>query len=213
MARLPPARGDELRALLWCNGQQPSETVVQGLLKGAVCFGVDGGADRAAEAGYDVEQVLGDLDSVDSDRWSGRTYELADQSSSDLAKSLSLLIERGYNEIDVVGSDGGATSHFLGSWAALCEAPSGAAIRLHHEDSVTHRLHPQEGEREFAMRSGDEFSVFALTPCRSVHLHGARWAMDGAPLTLSTEGLHNIASGESVRIKADGVVVVIVPQN
>jgi len=213
MARLPPARGDELRALLWCNGQQPSETVVQGLLKGAVCFGVDGGADRAAEAGYDVEQVLGDLDSVDSDRWSGRTYELADQSSSDLAKSLSLLIERGYNEIDVVGSDGGATSHFLGSWAALCEAPPGAAIRLHHEDSVTHRVHPQEGEREFAMRSGDEFSVFALTPCRSVHLHGARWAMDGAPLTLSTEGLHNIAAEESVRIKADGVLVVIVPQN
>ena len=213
MARLPPARGDELRALHWCNGQQPSETVVQGLLKGAVCFGVDGGADRAAEAGYDVEQVLGDLDSIDSDRWSGRTFELADQSSSDLAKSLSLLIERGYNEIDVVGSDGGATSHFLGSWAALCEAPPGAAIRLHHEDSVTHRVHPQEGEREFAMRSGGEFSVFALTPCRSVHLHGARWAMDGAPLTLSTEGLHNIASGESVRVKADGVLVVIVPQN
>ena len=78
---------------------------------------------------------------------------------------------------------------------------------------MTHRVHPQEGEREFAVRSGGEFSVFALTPCRSVHLHGARWEMDGAPMTLSTEGLHNVASGESVRIKADGVLVVIVPQN
>ncbi len=79
-----------MRALLWCNGQQPSKTVVEGLLEGAVCFGVDGGADRAAEAGYAVEQVLGDLDSIDADRWRSRTYELADQSSSDLAKSLSL---------------------------------------------------------------------------------------------------------------------------
>jgi len=202
-----------LRALLWCNGQQPSEAIVDGLLKGAVCFGVDGGADRAAEAGYEVEQVLGDLDSVDSDRWRGRTHELADQSSSDLAKSLSLLIERGYNEIDVVGSDGGATSHFLGSWAALCEVPSGAVIRLHHEDSVTHRVHPQEGEREFAVRSGGEFSMFALTPCRSVHLHGARWELDGTPMSLSTEGLHNVGSGESVHIRADGVLVVIVPRD
>ena len=202
-----------MRALLWCNGQQPSKTVVEGLLEGAVCFGVDGGADRAAEAGYEVEQVLGDLDSVDSDRWRDRTYELADQSSSDLAKSLSLLIERGYNEIDIVGSDGGATSHFLGSWAALCEAPPGAVIRLHHEDSVTHRVHPQEGEREFAVRSGGVFSVFALTPCRSVHLHGARWELDGAPMSLSTEGLHNVGSGKSVRIRADGVLAVIVPRD
>ena len=202
-----------MRALLWCNGQQLSKTIVGGLLEGAVCFGVDGGADRAAEAGFEVDQVLGDLDSVDSDRWLGRTYELADQSSSDLAKSLSLLIERGYNEIDVVGSDGGATSHFLGSWAALCEAPPGAAIRLHHKDSVTHRVHPQEGECEFAVRSGGEFSVFALTPCRSVHLHGAKWELDGAPMSLSTEGLHNVGLGDSVRIRADGVLVVIVPQD
>ena len=202
-----------MRALLWCNGQQPSKTVVEDLLKGAICFGVDGGADRAAEAGFEVDQVLGDLDSVDSDKWRGRTYELADQSSSDLAKSLSLLIERGYNEIDVVGSDGGATSHFLGSWAALCEVPSGAAIRLHHDDSVTHRVHPQEGERKFAVRSGGEFSVFALTPCRNVHLHGARWELDGAPMSLSTEGLHNVGSGESVHIRADGVLVVIVPRD
>ena len=202
-----------MRALLWCNGQQPSKTVVEDLLKGAICFGVDGGADRAAEAGFEVDQVLGDLDSVDSDKWRGRTYELADQSSSDLAKSLSLLIKRGYNEIDVVGSDGGATSHFLGSWAALCEVPSGAVIRLHHEDSVTHRVHPQEGEREFAVRSGGEFSMFALTPCRSVHLHGARWELDGAPMSLSTEGLHNVGSGESVHIRADGVLVVIVPRD
>ncbi|MED5159036.1 MAG: thiamine diphosphokinase [Candidatus Thermoplasmatota archaeon] len=202
-----------MRALLWCNGQQPSEAVVGGLLDRAVCFGVDGGADRAAEAGYEVEQVLGDLDSADLHRWRGQTHELADQSSSDLAKSLSLLIERGYTEIDVVGSNGGSTSHFLGSWAALCEAPPGAAIRLHHEDSVTHRVHPKEDGFEFAVSAGGEFSVFALTPCSSVHLHGARWELDGAPMSLSTVGLHNVGSGESVRIRADGILVVIVPRD
>ena len=202
-----------MRAVLWCNGQQPSAPISAGLVEGASCFGVDGGADRAAEAGYEVAQVLGDLDSADSDRWRGRTHKLVDQSSSDLAKSLSLLIERGYTEIDVVGADGGSTSHFLGSWAALCEAPPGAVIRLHHEDSVTHRVHPHDGECEFAVRSGAEFSVFALSPCLSVHLRGAQWELDGAPMSLSTEGLHNVGSGESVHIRADGVLAVIVPRN
>ena len=199
-----------MRALLWCNGQPPSDAVVSSLVEGVSCFGVDAGADRAAEAGYEVEQVLGDLDSADSSRWRGMTHELAEQSSSDLAKSLSLLIERGYTEIEVVGADGGSTSHFLGSWAALCEAPSGAAIRLHHEDSITHRMHPDDGEREFLVSAGEEFSVFALSPCQSVYLHGARWKLDGESMALSTAGLHNVGTGESVRIRADGVLVVII---
>ena len=201
-----------MRALLWCNGQQPSEIVVEGLLKGAVCFGVDGGADRAAEAGYEVDQVLGDLDSVDSDRWRGRTYELTDQSSSDLVKSIALLIERGYTDIDVVGSDGGSTGHVLGGWAALREAPGGAQIRVHHEDSITHRIHPQDGGTEFDIAEGQEFSVFALSPCRGVHLQGAAWNLDGVPLGLSTRGLHNRGTGEVVRISADGILAVIIPR-
>ena len=98
-----------MRALLWCNGQPPSDAVVAPLVEGAACFGVDAGADRASEAGYEVKQVLGDLDSTDSSRGRGITHKLADQSSSDLAKSLSLLIERGYTEIEVVGADGGST--------------------------------------------------------------------------------------------------------
>jgi len=183
---------------------------VSPLVEGTACFGVDAGADRAAEAGYEVEQVLGDLDSTDSSRWRGMTHEMADQSSSDLAKSLSLLIERGYTEIEVVGVDGGSTSHFFGSWAALCEAPPGAAIRLQHEDSVTHRVHPDDGEGVFLVSAGEEFSVFALSPCQSVHLNGARWELDGEPMGLSTAGLHNVGTGEPVRIRADGVLVVIV---
>jgi len=202
-----------MRALLWCNGQQPSEHVVQALLHaGSTVFGVDGGADKAARAGIAVEEVLGDLDSVELDQWEGRTHELPDDSSSDLAKSIALLIERGYADIDVVGSDGGSTGHVLGGWAALCEAPGGAQIRIHHEDSITHRIHPQDGGTEFDIAEGQEFSVFALSPCRGVHLQGAAWNLDGVPLGLSTRGLHNRGTGEVVRISADGILAVIIPR-
>ena len=112
----------------------------------------------------------------------------------------------------MVGSDGGSTGHVLGGWAALCEAPGGARIRIHHEDSITHRIHPQDGGTEFDISDGQEFSVFALSPCGVVHLQGAVWNLDGVPLGLSTRGLHNRGTGEVVRISADGILAVIIPR-
>jgi thiamine pyrophosphokinase len=201
-----------MRAILWCNGTQPPQSVIDAVLDdGVPVFGVDAGADRAAESGIEVEEVLGDLDSVDRSRWESTLHELPDQSSSDLAKSIALLIERGYTEIDVVGIDGGSPEHVLGSWAALCEAPGGARIRLHHEDAVTHRLHPLDGGLELDIGEGREFSVFALQPCKA-WVSGAKWEVDGEPMSFSTRGLHNVGTGEMVRINADGVLVVFSPR-
>ena len=201
-----------MRAILWCNGTQPSKSVIDAVLdEGVPVFGADAGADRAAESGVEVEEVLGDLDSVDRSRWESKLRELPDQSSSDLAKSITLLIERGYTEIDVVGIDGGSPEHVLGSWAALCEAPGGARICLQHEDAVTHRLHPRDGGLELDIDEGQEFSVFALQPCKA-WVSGAKWEVDGDPMSFSTRGLHNVGTGEIVRINADGVLVVFSPR-
>ena len=201
-----------MRAILWCNGTQPSQSVIEAVLdEGVPVIGVDAGADRAAESGIEVEEVLGDLDSVDGSRWEGKLHELPDQSSSDLVKSITLLIERGYTEIDVVGVDGGSPDHVLGSWAALCEAPGGARIRLHHEDAVAHRLHPRDGGLELEIGEGQEFSVFALQPCNA-WVSGAKWEVDGDPMSFSTRGLHNVGTGGSARINADGVLVVFSPR-
>ena len=201
-----------MRAILWCNGTQPSKSVIDAVLdEGVPVFGADAGADRAAESGVEVEEVLGDLDSVDRSRWESKLRELPDQSSSDLAKSITLLIERGYTEIDVVCVDGGSPDHVLGSWAALCETPGGARIRLHHEDAVAYRLHPRDGGLELDIGEGREFSVFALQPCKA-WVSGAKWEVDGDPMSFSTRGLHNVGTEEIVRINADGVLVVFSPR-
>ena len=194
-------------AMLWCNGETPSDRVIDGLVEGKTVFGVDGGADKAAESGYEGAEALGDLDSI-SQSWGGKTTELPDQSSSDLAKALNLLAQRGFQEIDVVGCDGGSSSHQLGNWAALCEALAGPTIRLHHEDSVTHRIHSEE--RELLIGEGTQFSVFALTPCNTVRIEGAQWELHDSMMSLSTKGLHNVSQSHSVRIAADGILAVMV---
>ena len=51
-----------MRAILWCNGENPNLNMISKLLEGATLFGVDGGADKAIAAGFEVTEVLGDLD-------------------------------------------------------------------------------------------------------------------------------------------------------
>jgi len=198
-----------VRAFLWCNGSTPASSVIDWVSSSdAPVFGVDGGADRAFESGIEVDEVLGDLDSVDDSAWEGRVVELADQGNSDLAKSLVLLIDRGFTDIDVVGVDGGEPDHVLGNWAAMLDAPAGATIRMHHESRVTTRVHPEEGELSVEMGQGESFSVFALEPGK-VWISGSKWEVDGDFLALSSKGLHNEGMGGFVSIRGEGVLAVI----
>jgi len=196
-----------VRAVLWCNGSPPHPSAIETVISDdVVVFGVDAGANRAAESGIEIVEVLGDLDSVEAGVW--RSVELLDQGASDLAKSLALLIERGFAEIDVLGVDGGEPDHVLGNWAALLDAPAGAIIRMHHENRVTTRVHPEEDEFSLEIGLGEAFSVFALEPGK-VWISGSKWEMEGEFLALSSRGLHNEGRGGIVSIRGEGVLAVI----
>ena len=202
-----------MRAVLWCNGSIPTESVVEWVLKsGAPVFGVDGGADKAHGLGVEVSEVLGDMDSIDESAWKGRTLPLNDQSFSDLVKSIEELMRRGFDEIEIVGADGGDPSHILGNWAAMNDASSGARIRIHHEEQVSTRIHPDDGEVSVEFEEGELFSVFAIGTGK-VWITGARWEVDGENLVLSTRGLHNEGTGGVVKIRGEGVLILISSRN
>ena len=198
-----------MRGVLWCNGSIPSKSVVEWVLSTeAPVFGVDGGADKARGLGIDVIEVLGDMDSVDESSWKGMTQPLNEQSFSDLAKSIEQLMDRGFEEIEIVGADGGDPSHILGNWGSMNDAPSGARIRIHHEEQVSTRIHPDEGEFSAEFEEGELFSVFSIGSGK-VWISGARWEVDGENLVLSSRGLHNEGTGDIVKIKGEGVLLLI----
>ncbi len=198
-----------MHAILWCNGDVTDPSIITPLLEGNVIFGIDGGAEKAEAAGFKVTEVLGDLDSVKQEDWRGRSTILPDDSASDLVKSLCHLKTKGYDEIDIVGIDGGCPDHILGIWAALTEAPDGMFIRMHHEHGMTIRLHPNDEEFQLIMPEGIEFSVFALEKCNAVSIKGAKWELDGVSLSFSTRGLHNQSVGEIISISTDGILAII----
>ena len=193
-----------MRAVLWCNGDIPSSEVIERVaLDDAELFGVDGGADKARVSGYTVCEVIGDLDSVDSGTWDVSMNKITDEGNSDLSKAIEVVIGRGFDEIDVIGAEGGSFGHQLGVIGALAETSGGSKVRLHHESGVTHRYHPSMGIMEMVIDRGVSFSVFALTGCGSVSLRGSKWELDGEPLELSTRGLSNEGMGVAVAVSAD----------
>ena len=198
-----------MRGVLWCNGSIPTESVVEWVLTtGAPVFGVDGGSDKAHSCGIEVVEVLGDMDSLDESAWKGRTLPLNEQTFSDLAKSIRELIHRGFDEIEIVGADGGDPSHILGNWAAMNDAPSGVRIRIHHEEQVSTRLHPDDEGFSAEFEEGELFSIFAIEAGK-VWISGAKWELHGDDLGLSSRGLHNEGIGDVVNIRGEGVLILV----
>ena len=198
-----------MRGVLWCNGSIPTESVVEWVLTtGAPVFGVDGGADKANDLGVEVVEVLGDMDSLDESAWKGRTLPLNEQTFSDLAKSIEELIHRGFNEIEIVGADAVSVASMFRNWGSMNDAPSGARIRIHHEEQVSTRIHPDEGEFSAEFEEGELFSVFSIGAGK-VWISGAKWELHGDDLGLSSRGLHNEGIGDVVNIRGEGVLILV----
>ena len=201
-----------MRAILWCNGEIPEEKITNSVMDGNVTvFGIDGGANNAHSLGIKVDEILGDMDSVDSELFNVSMTNLGDQSKSDLTKSLDLLIERGYKEIDIIGVDGGSTEHVLGIWASMYEAILGCKIRAIHRDRISYRYHPSDGNLKIRMKPGAEFSIFSMGKSESVTLTGAKWEIKNQELEFSTLGLHNICVENEICINSSGKLIVIYP--
>ena len=55
-----------MRALLWLNADGPSDELIARLIEGAdIVAGVDGGSDRAVSSGFEIDLIIGDMDSVE----------------------------------------------------------------------------------------------------------------------------------------------------
>ena len=69
-----------MRALLWLNADGPSDELIAQLIEGAdIVAGVDGGSDRAVGSGFEIDLIIGDMDSVELQDSTAPRVRLEDQ--------------------------------------------------------------------------------------------------------------------------------------
>jgi thiamine pyrophosphokinase len=180
---------------------------------------VDSGLHVAQDLGVAVDLVVGDLDSVATDRLERAVAAGAvvdrhpvDKDVTDLELGLDAALAAGTDRILVLASAGGRLDHLLGVVAVLA-APrlDGVEVEAHVGPALVLPVHQR---REFVGRAGELVSLLAVGgPAVGVRTEGLKWALDGATLEPGSGwGLSNrFVTGSAAVEVATGRLVVVIP--
>ena len=196
-----------MRGIAIIGGEGPGPSLLKKIVRGAgILAAADSGLAAAEEAGIRVDWVLGDMDSLDSlDRLEkyapNRLLRFPpDKDYTDTELALTLLREKGCDEIWIAGGGGGRIDHLL-------------AIRsLFERDDPPDRWFPGNGEirclNEGATVSaapppGSMVSVFPLgTEGWEAESSGLKWPLDGLTWERGSFGISNVAVRGSFEIRS-----------
>lgn len=149
-------------AIIFAGGEAIDLDVVEDLPEGAFVIAADSGLDQAALIGFQVDLIVGDLDSVSPDGLAGATgvpmeiYE-RDKDFTDLELALDAALRLDADRIIIVGGYGGRLDHHLANTSVISS--------------------PRLANRRVEWLAG-EAHVFVVHG--TVHLHG----MPGATVSL-----------------------------
>ncbi len=185
-----------------------------------LCVAVDGGARHAALLRVTPQILLGDMDSISAEllsKFKTTGTEIlchpVEKDYTDLELGLRLLSEKGFEEVHLIGLEGGRIDHVMATHAIFG-----------HEDFWGIRLWGYEKRSRFtSVRAGEKLAVkidvgerFSLIPITEkvsgVTLSGAKWNLSGADLRLGeSRGLSNIAKADqlSVSVRSGALILVL----
>jgi len=172
-------------------------------------FCADGGGDRALDWAKRPEKVIGDMDSVDTDRMESAGVELvriADQNSTDFEKCLGLVSAP---LMIGVGFLGGRLDHQLAVLNGLAKHPAQPVVLIGEDDVCF--LCPKLLQLDLPEQM--RVSLFPLTPARADSC-GLLWPLDGLDLSPTGQIATSNAArtgGVSIRV-LHGDLVCILPK-
>lgn len=190
-----------MKALIVANGEAPQAALVRDLASEAdIVVAADGGSRTAFDSDVTPDFIVGDLDSVENPA-SGfpedRIIRLSDQSATDLEKAVGFCIDRGCDEIDIVGAGGGRADHALANLSVLVVFRGRVKVRIVDDQFETSLVN---GATDIVGEPGTVVSLVALGVCTGVTTEGLRWKLQNDTLDFSPHGIHNELIGETATV-------------
>jgi thiamine pyrophosphokinase len=185
--------------------------------------GADGGAAQALAWGLSPDVVIGDLDSLPAETRAtlvaaGREFVVHPRAKdeTDLELALTYVVERGYQDVVILGALGGRLDHLLAN-ILLLTLPGFAQARIRIADGAEEALLLRGGEMiEFEGQPGDVVSLLPLGgDAYRVTTHGLAWTLTGDTLHFgATRGVSNemVAAAARVELEAGYLLIVHGPQ-
>ncbi len=204
------------KGILLANGTPPAKEVFRFLSDNGykTLFCADGGANSAYELSLTPDYVIGDLDSIRDDvkdHFSSRCeiihYERQDD--TDLEKSLKFAIEKGFEEVVLLGGTGDRLDHTICNLGIVLKFFGKITIKLVHDNSI---LVPYaDGEYVIKTIPNETVSLYGFNNETLITSEGLQYPLERIPLPFGVrESTSNVAEGYSVRLKIENGIVFVI---
>ena len=205
--------------IIFAGGDPIPPAAVVDLPADAFVIAADSGLDRAHESGFEIDLLVGDLDSISSDgRQAAATHGTrierhpVDKDATDMELALEAARRHGAQSVIVIGGHGGRQDHYLAN-ALLLPSPAFADLDIEWRAGQA-RLFAVHDALELAGRIGSSITLLAVGgPVHGVETRGLRWNLNGEDLEAgSTRGVRNEFQNEraSITVMA-GTLLVVIP--
>ncbi|MDR2259237.1 MAG: thiamine diphosphokinase [Treponema sp.] len=208
-----------MRGILFTGGEGPEPETCRCLAEGAALIAAaDSGLVRAEAAGLRPDWVLGDMDSLDDPRRletypPGRVLRHPrDKDYTDTELAFSFLLEKGCDEIWLIGGGGGRADHLFALRSLFERDPCPARWITAGEDMYCLK---GPGELALSIAAGGLLSVFPLGDGPwEAQSGGLKWPLEGLSWNRGFFGLSNVAETGDFFIRAGaGRFMVIIPKD
>ena len=196
------------KALLFINGEPPKKFPNLSDYELIAC--TDGAFHYLRELNFPLEKldfISGDFDShkieeeiiQQAQNHQFEIIETPDQNKTDFHKALEIIIEKGFDNIDVFGGSGGEQDHFLGNLSVAFAFKDKANLRFFDKHSSYYFI-----PKKFTISDvkGKMISLMPFPIAKNIETKGLKWPLYKEDLILGERiGTRNIAENKDVTIK------------
>lgn len=204
-----PKSTDRPAVVILAAGDFPHGAVARALLDAAdqvICC--DGAAEEYCATGALPVAVVGDFDSLSQqlrESLADRLHHRPDQDVNDLWKALSLALERGAQEVVVLGAFGRREDHTIGNLMLCAARMNEVAIHVVGDRGAFEFI---DCDSTFESYAGEQVSLFTLSPATEISTVGLRYEPPQNHLTAMWQGVSNESLGEQFTIRTNGPTIV-----
>ena len=161
----------------------------------------DGAAAKAVLNGFEPDEIVGDLDSIDADfreRYSAKLHQDRDQECNDQTKAFRRALSYHPSRIVILGATGRREDHALGNISLLADyaaalAKGGTDCRVEMWSDYGH-FEAILDTATLPATPGQEISLFCFDPTLKVHADGLRYPTDAVIFDTLWKATLNVAT-------------------
>ena len=190
------------KTIILANGAFPKHKIPLSFLHWAdriICC--DGAINNLLEIKLEPDYIVGDLDSISETikkRFHSILHHNPDQETNDLTKAVRFCIMNGWNRITILGATGKREDHSMGNLSLLTDYGEYSQVQMLTDYGV---FNPQTKSSVYESYSGQQVSIFSLTPTSFFSSSGLVYPLEKRSFTSWWQGTLNEASSNSFSIE------------